>query len=303
MPPARTRCPRQNRLLRHVHQQPAVWAFRGFGVTQSAFAVEQNMDILARELGIDPIELRRKNALRAGSTTATGQTLRESVGLVACLDWVESRVKELRLSDSRGGSTQGGEPPTSPNSKIAWVSRLPTRILAWAGSRRRRRDRNRGLPDGTAEARASSADMGQGLVTVVAQCVAEELGLPFDRVRVLLSDTDLSPDGGPTTASRQTYITGNASRFAAREMRERLARVAAEHWDVSPEAVHFEEGQVWPKGGVEVTVPRSPTWWNGSSKRVTSPASPFAIVRLPPRRWARGATCILPLVLAPRLLR
>ena len=61
-------------------------AFRGFGVTQSAFAVESNMDILAAELGMDPVELRRKNALRVGATTATGQLLRESVGLLDCLD-------------------------------------------------------------------------------------------------------------------------------------------------------------------------------------------------------------------------
>jgi xanthine dehydrogenase molybdenum-binding subunit len=70
-------------------------AFRGFGVTQSAFAVESNMDILAEELGMDPFELRRKNALRVGSTTATGQVLRESVGLVDCIDWVRDRVLEL----------------------------------------------------------------------------------------------------------------------------------------------------------------------------------------------------------------
>jgi xanthine dehydrogenase molybdenum-binding subunit len=99
-------------------------------------------------------------------------------------------------------------------------------------------------PDGTAEVRAGAADLGQGLATVVAQCVAEELGLPFERVRVLLSDTDLTPDGGPTTASRQSYITGNAARLAARGMRERLSRVAAEQWDIPPESIQFEQGEL-----------------------------------------------------------
>jgi xanthine dehydrogenase molybdenum-binding subunit len=63
-------------------------------------------------------------------------------------------------------------------------------------------------------------------------------------VRVLLSDTDRTPDGGPTTASRQTYVTGNAARHAAVTLRQRLARVAAEQWDVPPDAVRFEEGQM-----------------------------------------------------------
>ena len=69
-------------------------------------------------------------------------------------------------------------------------------------------------------------------------------GLPFERVRVLLSDTDLTPDGGPTTASRQTFVTGNAARLAARAMRERLSGVIAERWDVPPDEIVFEGGEV-----------------------------------------------------------
>ncbi len=96
--------------------------------------------------------------------------------------------------------------------------------------------------DGTAEVRTSAAEIGQGLVGVVAMCTAEELGLPYDRVRVLLSDTDLTPDGGPTTASRQTYVTGNAARLAARTLREALAATLAEKYDQPPESIRFEEG-------------------------------------------------------------
>ena len=96
--------------------------------------------------------------------------------------------------------------------------------------------------DGSAEVRTSSADMGQGLDMVVSQCVAEELGLPINKVRALLSDTDLTPDGGPTTASRQTYITGNAARLAATAVREAMTSVAAEYMDVPPVEIRFEEG-------------------------------------------------------------
>jgi CO/xanthine dehydrogenase Mo-binding subunit/aerobic-type carbon monoxide dehydrogenase small subunit (CoxS/CutS family) len=221
---------------------PPAGAFRGFGVTQSAFAVESNMDILAHELGMDPFALRRKNALRVGSTTATGQVLRESVGLLDCLDWVEERVREL---------SQSPIPKTLlTNPQIAWGLACAYKNTGFGG----------GAPDsagadvevygdGTvtgvdAEVRASSADLGQGLTTVLAQIAAEVLGLPIGRVRVLLSDTDLTPDGGATTASRQTFVTGNAARLAAEGMRERLSFVAAERWDVAPETIRFEGGEL-----------------------------------------------------------
>jgi CO/xanthine dehydrogenase Mo-binding subunit/aerobic-type carbon monoxide dehydrogenase small subunit (CoxS/CutS family) len=225
---------------------PPSGAFRGFGVTQSAFAVESNMDILAHELGLDPFELRRKNALRVGSTTATGQVLRESVGLVDCIDWVHGRVREL--SEAPIPDTEFANP------RIGWGLACAYKNTGFGG----------GAPDNAgaevevypggavtgvdAEVRASSADLGQGLTTVLAQITAEVLGLPFERARVLLSDTDLTPDGGPTTASRQTFVTGNAARMAAEGMRERLSFVAAEHWDVPPESIRFEEGELRTEG-------------------------------------------------------
>jgi CO/xanthine dehydrogenase Mo-binding subunit/aerobic-type carbon monoxide dehydrogenase small subunit (CoxS/CutS family) len=213
---------------------PPAGAFRGFGVTQSAFAVESNMDLLARELGMDPWALRRANALRVGSTTATGQLLRESTGLLDCLDWVEARVKAL---PDLG--------PPKPHSRVGWGIAAAFKNAGLGGGA----DDAAGAevevyPDGTVEARSSSADLGQGLTTVVAQIVAEELGLPFERVRVLLSDTDRTPDGGPTTASRQTYITGNAARLAAQGMRERLGGVVARRWNVPPEEILFQEGRL-----------------------------------------------------------
>jgi CO/xanthine dehydrogenase Mo-binding subunit/aerobic-type carbon monoxide dehydrogenase small subunit (CoxS/CutS family) len=221
-------------------------AFRGFGVTQSAFAVESNMDILAQELGLDPFELRRKNALQVGSETATGQILRESVGLLDCIDWVQARVQELSQAPIPN--------PQFPNAHIAWGLACAYKNTGLGGGADDAAAANVEVYAGeaaggiAAEVRASSADLGQGLTTVVAQCAAEELGLPIERVRVLLSDTDLTPDGGPTTASRQTYITGNAARLAARTMRERLARVAAERWDVPPDSIRFEDGELRADG-------------------------------------------------------
>ncbi len=216
---------------------PPAGAFRGFGVTQSAFAIESNMDILARELGIDPFELRRINALRVGSVTNTGQVLRESVGLLECLDRVEAVIREEMA--------QGDGDGTAPVRRGWGIAAAYKNTGLGGGAPDKAGAEVEAYPDGTAEARSSSADMGQGLMTVVAQIAAEELGLPFDRVRVLLSDTDRTPDGGPTTASRQTYVTGNAVRHAARRLRERLIAVAAERLDVAPDRLRLSEGDVY----------------------------------------------------------
>jgi xanthine dehydrogenase molybdenum-binding subunit len=97
-------------------------------------------------------------------------------------------------------------------------------------------------PDGIFEVRSSSAELGQGLNTVLQLLVAQEFGLPPSQVRVLLSDTDLTPDGGPTTASRQTYVTGNAAIGAAQALRMAIATTLAEKYDQPPERVRFVEG-------------------------------------------------------------
>ncbi|MEE9512636.1 MAG: molybdopterin cofactor-binding domain-containing protein, partial [Anaerolineales bacterium] len=96
--------------------------------------------------------------------------------------------------------------------------------------------------DGTAQVRTSSADMGQGLMTVLQLIAAEELTLPPDKVHVLLSDTDLTPDGGPTTASRQTYVTGNAVRHASTVVLQAVRSTLAERFDVPPATIQFIEG-------------------------------------------------------------
>jgi xanthine dehydrogenase molybdenum-binding subunit len=214
---------------------PPSGAFRGFGVTQSAFAVESNMDILAHELGMDPFELRRRNALRVGGTTATGQVLRESVGLLDCIDWVEEHVEAL--SHSASHETAGH--------RTAWGVAAAYKNTGFGGGAPDAAEAEVEIyPDGTAQVRISSADLGQGLTTVLAQIAAEVFGLPFQQARVLLSDTDLTPDGGPTTGSRQTFVTGNAARRAAEGLGQRMTQVAAEHWDIPPDTIRFEDGEV-----------------------------------------------------------
>jgi len=218
---------------------PPAGAFRGFGVTQSAFAVESTIDLLAETLGMDAFDLRRHNALKVGTTTNTGQLLRESVGLLECLDRVEEVVRPL------GGGGLNARVHNSNGHKTvrAWGLAVGYKNTGLGGGAPDKSAAEVELfADGTAEVRTSAAEIGQGLVGVVAMCTAEELGLPYDRVKVLLSDTDLTPDGGPTTASRQTFVTGNAARLAARALREAIATTLAEKYDQPPDKIRFEEG-------------------------------------------------------------
>ncbi len=214
---------------------PPAGAFRGFGVTQSAFAIESMMDMLAEHLGMDPVALRRKNALRVGSVTSTGQVLRESVGLLECIDKVEAEVRRL----------SGEEDPFAPHP----VAGAPHKVRAWGfavafkntglggGAPDESTAEVELLPEGQFEVRTSAAELGQGLVSVLQIVAAEELGVPLERVRVLVMDTDRTPDGGPTTASRQTFVTGNAARLAARVLANALRSALAERYDCSPEQI------------------------------------------------------------------
>jgi CO/xanthine dehydrogenase Mo-binding subunit/aerobic-type carbon monoxide dehydrogenase small subunit (CoxS/CutS family) len=217
---------------------PPAGAFRGFGVTQSTFAIESMMDILSKELGMDPVELRRKNALREGGTTSTGQVLRESVGLLDCMDKVEAEMKK-----------RAGEHPFAPRTegfiRKAWGFAAAYKNTGFGvGAKDSASAEIELLADGTLEARTSSAEVGQGLSTVLQMIVAEEFEVPSTLVHVHLMDTELTPDGGATTASRQTYVSGNAVRLAARTLRQAIVGVLAEKYDLSPNRIHFLGDQV-----------------------------------------------------------
>jgi len=223
---------------------PPAGAFRGFGVTQSAFAVESMMDKLAEELNIDPVDLRRMNALHVGSITNTGQELKESVGLLECIDRVDA---EMRKQNPRPFTPRVD--PKNPNLVRAWGFASAYKNTGLGG----------GAPDisgadvelyedGTFQVRSSAAELGQGLVTVMRLVVSEELAVAPEKVRVLVMDTDLTPNGGPTTASRQTFVTGNASRLAAKTLREEITASMAEKYDVRPEQIRFEDGIVHVNG-------------------------------------------------------
>ncbi len=226
---------------------PPAGAFRGFGVTQSAFAVESMMDMLAETLHLDPVELRRMNALHVGSFTNTGQLLRESVGLTECIDKVDAAMRKYDPQPFTPKVVDGGA--GKGHQVRAWGFAAAYKNTGLGG----------GAPDisgaelelyddGKLEIRSSAAELGQGLVTIMRMMVAEELCVPAEQVRVLVMDTDLTPNGGPTTASRQTYVTGNASRHAAITLRNAITATLAEKYDVKPEKIRFDNGIVHANG-------------------------------------------------------
>lgn len=227
---------------------PPAGAFRGFGVTQSAFAVESMMDMLAEKLDMDPVELRRMNALHVGSITNTGQELRESVGLTECIDKVSSAMCQVSGLSSQDLFKPYLVPDTSHLVR-SWGFAAAYKNTGLGGGAPDKSGAEVELYDnGTFEVRSSSAEMGQGLVTVMRLTVAEEMAVSPEQVRVLVMDTDLTPNGGPTTASRQTYVTGNASRYAAKTLREAITATMAEKYDVRPEQIRFENGVVHANG-------------------------------------------------------
>ncbi|MBE0687283.1 MAG: molybdopterin-dependent oxidoreductase, partial [Anaerolineaceae bacterium] len=218
---------------------PPAGAFRGFGVMQSAFAVESMMDTLAEALQLDPIEIRRKNALRVGSVTNTGQLLKDSVGLLECIEKVENALHK-KAGPNPFVPVQD---PKDPAIVRAWGFAVAYKNTGLGGGAPDKAGAEiELLPDGRFEVRSASAELGQGLPTVLQLIASEELGQSTEQVQVLLSDTDLTPDGGPTTASRQTYVTGNAVKYTSKAMCDLLTSELAERYDVSPEKIKFKEG-------------------------------------------------------------
>jgi len=179
---------------------PPAGAFRGFGVTQSAFAGETNLDLLAEQAGISPWEIRYLNALVPGDVMATGQIADEGTAVKETL---------LAVRDAYNSHPYTGIACTMKNSGIGVglpdVGRVTLKVL-----------------NGRVQVLTSAQCIGQGLATVMLQIVCETTGLPEDLVEVSFPDTTCTPDSGSSTASRQTLFTGEAARQAALKLAQHL---------------------------------------------------------------------------------
>jgi selenium-dependent xanthine dehydrogenase len=212
-------------------------AFRGFGVTQSAFAMESQMDQLAEALGLSPVEIRRKNILNYGKQTLAGQVMKESCGLADALETVAAEMEKHPFVKVEG------------DKRRAWGVACAYKNTGFgSGAYDAAGAEVEVFADGRAAVRAGAAEIGQGLVGVLAQVVSEELGVPYEKVEVTVADTDRTLDCAATTASRQTYVTGNAARYASREVRKLLSRTAAEFLGAPSES--FADGLVFAGGEI-----------------------------------------------------
>ena len=218
---------------------PPAGAFRGFGVVQAMFGIESAMDMLAEKLGMDPLALRKINALRKGSETNTGHRLEESVGFPECLEVLGTRLSELGVSD-----------PWSPQEEELDGRKV---ITCWGmasgfkntGLGTGTEDSSgailRLLPAGRLQIMTAASEVGQGMNATLQLIAAEILGISPENMNVYLMDTALTPDGGATTASRQTYVTGNAVKNAASELRKRIEAMLAVKHGLEPSKMIFGE--------------------------------------------------------------
>ncbi len=197
---------------------PPNGAFRGFGAPQACWAVERHMDRIARTIGIDPVELRRRNLFREGDRTATGQVLREPSGM---------RVLKEALDAARGPAPAATRPPGG--GPVERLRRGRGVSVVWHGCGFTGNGEARLMGRVALELRGrdvhlltGAIDMGQGADTVLPQIVAAELGLPLERVIMDPHDTARVPDSGPTVASRTTMVVGGVAQSAARALRRTL---------------------------------------------------------------------------------
>ncbi|MBM4397517.1 MAG: xanthine dehydrogenase family protein, partial [Deltaproteobacteria bacterium] len=231
-------------------------AFRGFGQPQVLFAAECQMDEAAARLGLDPIELRRRNALRDGDETPTGQRLRAEVGLSEAIDrveaasgWREKRASPpARPSDSspagRGSVNAAARGRAGGRAYGIGCSAVFYGVSLGAGGKALDRAGSyvQMMYDGSACFAVGTTEMGQGMFTVLSQVVAEELGVPYEAVRPMAPDTAMVPDSGPTVASRTTVMSGNSLKDACRPIRRNLLEVAGGILGCDPAAVRLADG-------------------------------------------------------------
>ncbi len=197
---------------------PPAGAFRGFGVPQAAIAHEAMMDSLADQLGVDRLEFRHRNALRAGDVTACGQKLDHSAGLAQCLEalrphWRKAQA-EIAAFNAREEAKRRGV-----GVGCMWYGIGNTSMSNPSTMRV-------GLADGTLTLYSGALDIGQGSNTIMTQIAADALGLPIGQFTLVTGDTDLTADAGKTSASRQTFVSGKAAERAGLDLRQKVLRLA-----------------------------------------------------------------------------
>ena len=218
--------------------KPCCGPKRGHGSVQPRFAFECALDEVAEQLQLDPMQIRRVNAMRGGDTTVNGQHV-PSTGLLACLDSVEKhsgwKDRHAKMPRGRGLGVacsmyiSGTAYPVYPNE-------MPQSGVQLQGDR-----------SGKITIFCGASDIGQGSDGMLATIVAEETGVLPDDILVVSSDTDLTPVDLGAYSSRVTFMCGIAAQEAGRKMREKLTAAVATHWDIPVERVGVALGFLFDK--------------------------------------------------------
>ena len=189
---------------------PIGGAMRGYGFPQVNFAMESQLDIAARKLGLDPIQIRKINAITKGGRTSCGQTVDTEVSLVECLERAYMRALEVLPPPEEGWKVGIGLAGLWKTSAISHGRDPGAKVYLELN------------PEGRVFVRVNCHELGQGTTTGLAHIVSHELELTLDRIRVISNDTFLTPEGGPAIASRQTFVLGTAVLRAARQLKQKI---------------------------------------------------------------------------------
>lgn len=219
--------------LVYTNRQPG-GGFRGLGIPQVAWAGEQQMDRIARELGLDSLELRLRNIYQDGDITITGERL-QNVGVRACLEGAAKRLGWERPLERRaptGGLRGRG---------LACILKSTLTPTASFGIVKLN-------DDGSVDVLTSAVEHGQGAYTVLTQMVAEELSVPIEKIRCATPDTSVTPYDRSSTSSRTTFHVGNVVRLASIDARTQLMEMAGAVMEVSPKDLELRDGQIFIRG-------------------------------------------------------
>ena len=217
---------------------PVSAAMRGHGITHTRFAAEIQMEMMAEELGIDPLEVRLRNAITAPHKTINKVTV-DSCGLKEGLEvlaqrpeWKERAARKQDDAIAHGVGISGTSYLSGARQRGHQSCAAVVRLCE----------------DGSIDYLTGATDCGQGSDTVLVQIIAEELGLTVDDVDIKRVDTAVTPCDAGSYGSRVTVLAGEAAQKAARDVREQLAKFAADKWEANPEDIVFENRQVYVKG-------------------------------------------------------
>ena len=209
-------------------------AMRGFGVNQIASALEQNMDRMAEKLGIDPFEIRMINALDIGLPSASDHIM--TPGVVSIKETIQAAWDKFKETEI---------PAPKPGKKVGYGVGCAVKNIGFGHGIPESSGAIVELhPDGTVDLKHSQHEYGQGSKVGLMKLVMNELEVPAEKIVVTGPDTAITPPTGPTTASRQTYLTGKAVVMAAQALKEEITSRAADHLGCAPSEVKLVDDKL-----------------------------------------------------------